>query len=135
MTAKLILIVEDEFLLALEMLATLAEAGYETLGPARTVQEALTLIESSKPDAAFIDCNLNGEPATGVALTLKARRVPFAVVTGYGRDRLPPAFGDGLFAVKPLAPARLLDLVRKLLPDSAPEDPLPAGCAESRARR
>jgi two-component system, response regulator PdtaR len=115
MTAKLILIVEDEFLLALEMGVTLADAGYETLGPARTVQEALKLIDSSKPDAAFIDCNLNGEYATGVALTLKARRVPFAVVTGYGRDRLPPAFSAGLFAVKPLASSRLLDLARQLL--------------------
>ncbi|MFZ1107724.1 MAG: hypothetical protein WAN43_05185 [Rhodomicrobium sp.] len=130
MTAKLILIVEDEFLLALEMLATLADAGYETLGPARTVEEALTLIDRSKPDAAFIDCNLNGEYATGVALTLTARRVPFAVVTGYGRDRLPPAFGDGLFAGKPLPPARLLDIARKLLPDRAPDDPLPAHRAE-----
>lgn len=130
MTAKLILIVEDEFLIALEMRATLGDAGYETVGPARTVQEALTLIDSLKPNAAFIDCNLNGEYATSVALALTARQVPFAVVTGYGRDSLPPAFSDGLIAGKPLTPARLLELARKLLPDPAP-DPLPAHFAES----
>jgi DNA-binding NtrC family response regulator len=122
MTAKQILIVEDEFLIALEMRATLDDAGYATVGPARTVQEALTLIDNANPDAAFIDCNLNGEFATRVALDLTARRVPFAVVTGYGRDSLPPAFHDGLIAGKPLTPARLLDLARKLLADHAPAE-------------
>jgi DNA-binding NtrC family response regulator len=119
MTAKQILIVEDEFLIALEMQMTLADAGYRILGPARTIREALRLIEGSKPDAAFIDCNLNGEPASGVALALKASGVPFAVVTGYGRDSLPPAFAHGLIAGKPLSPDRVLDLARKLLPDPA----------------
>ncbi len=110
-----ILIVEDEFLLALEMNSILSDAGYQTLGPARSVAEALALIDSAKFKAAFLDCNLNGEPATGVALTLRARGVPFAVVTGYSWDRLPAALRDAPFAAKPLSAARLLELAQKLL--------------------
>ncbi len=121
MTDKQILIVEDEFLLALEMGSILEEAGYRTLGPARTVKEALALIDGATPHAAFLDCNLAGEPATGVALTLRARGVPFAVVTGYGRDRLPAALREAPFAGKPLSAARLIELAQKLLPARRPE--------------
>ncbi len=115
MTAGRILIVEDEFLLALEMRIILSDAGYRTLGPAKSVDQALALIESGDPQAAFVDCNLNGELATAVALTLKARRVPFAVVSGYAKEQLPPAFRGALFAAKPLGAARVLEYARELL--------------------
>ncbi len=115
MTVKRILVVEDEFLLALEMCTILTEAGYEVLGPVATVAKALDLIAGRKPHAAFVDCNLKGEPATAVALTLMALNVPFAVVTGYERERLPAAFSEAVFASKPCNATRLLEIAQKLL--------------------
>ena len=113
-TPKL-LVVEDDSLLAFEMQDILGDAGYEVVGPAETVAKALDLIDSNRLDAAFVDCNLNGEYATAVAMTLDAKSIPFAVVTGYERERLPAAFSKGLFAAKPFNAARLLEITRTLL--------------------
>ena len=88
------------------------------IGPASTVSSAMELIYSRKPHAAFVDCNLNGENATGVALALTAQNIPFAVVTGYDRERLPPEFEGALFVRKPFNSARLLQLAQELMSHS-----------------
>lgn len=115
MIAQRLLIVEDEFLLAFEMKAILSGANYQVVGPAATIAKALELLSREKPDAAFLDCNLNGEYATAIALALKAEGIPFAVVTGYDCDRLPAEFSAGLFASKPFTAAQLLDVARQLM--------------------
>ncbi len=115
MTAPKVLVVEDDFLLSFEIETILADAGYEVVGPAATVAKALNLIDGNQLDAAFVDCNLNGEFATAVAITLAAKGIPFAVVTGYQRERLPDAFNYGLFASKPFNAAGLLEIARTLL--------------------
>ncbi len=115
MIAQKLLIVEDEFLLAFEMKAILCGANYEIVGPAATIAKALELLAREKPDAAFLDCNLNGEHATPVALALKAEGIPFAVVTGYDCDRLPAELSAGLFASKPFTATQLVDIARQLM--------------------
>ncbi len=121
MTSPRVLIVEDDFMISFEMQAILSDAGYEVVGPAATVAKALDLIEGNQLDAAFVDCNLNGELATAVALILAGKGIPFAVVTGYERERLPAVFSNGVFASKPFDPRRLLELTQTLLSESAPE--------------
>ncbi len=125
MTAPRLLVVEDDFLLSFEIETILTDAGYEVVGPAATVAKALDLIDGNQLDAAFVDCNLNGEYATAVALTLLAKGIPFAVVTGYERERLPDAFGHGLFASKPFDAARLREIARTLLKDCQSAVPSP----------
>lgn len=119
MTGLKLLVVEDDFLLSFEMETILADAGYEVVGPAATVAKALDLIDGNQLDAAFVDCNLNGEFATAVAMTLAAKGIPFAVVTGYERERLPAAFSHGVFARKPFKAADLLEITRTLLEQRA----------------
>jgi two-component SAPR family response regulator len=53
-----VLIVEDEFLIALELESTLRSVAYHVLGPVATVQEALELLRTESPDAAVLDVNL-----------------------------------------------------------------------------
>ena len=67
MVSSRVLVVEDDSLLAFEMQDILSDAGYDVVGPAATVAEALALIDSQDTHAAFVDCNLNGELATAVA--------------------------------------------------------------------
>jgi DNA-binding NtrC family response regulator len=118
MISTRVLVVEDDSLLAFEMQDILSDAGYEVVGPAATVAKALALIDSQDPHAAFVDCNLNGELATAVALALAAKNIPFVVVTGSDRESLPPAFSDGLFARKPFKACRLLEITQSLLSNS-----------------
>ena len=79
-----ILIVEDEMLVAMELESVLKQQGCAVLGPAPTVARALALLDHERPEAALLDLNLNGEPATAVAVALRTRGVPFVVITGYG---------------------------------------------------
>jgi DNA-binding response OmpR family regulator len=117
MIAPKVLVVEDESLLAFEMGDILKEAGYEVVGPVDTVAKALALIDSREPHAAFLDCNLDGESSTAVALTLTAKNIPFVVMTGFGRENLPDAFSNGIYAQKPFKAAHLLEMAQVLLRD------------------
>ena len=73
----LVLVVEDELLLAMDLELTLEQHGYRVLGPAGTVAEALRLLEGETPQVALLDLNLKGEMATPVAGRLRAMGVPF----------------------------------------------------------
>ena len=78
-----ILVVEDEFLIALEMVEALRAAGYQVLGPAPSVDTALELLKVERPDAAILDVNLAGECVTPVAEALRIMVVPFILASGY----------------------------------------------------
>ena len=79
-----VLIVEDEMLIAMEIERLLERQGCVVLGPAPTIARALALLDQERPDAALLDLNLNGQPATPVAAALSERGVRFVLVTGYG---------------------------------------------------
>ena len=109
MNPKIVLVVEDEFLVALDMETILGEAGFDVLGPTGSVAEALRLIATHQPDAALLDNNLNGESAGEVAAALREHSVPFAFVSGNGRESLPAAFADVRLVRKPYDAARLVE--------------------------
>lgn len=83
--AARLLVVEDEPLVALALEDQLADAGYEVVGPAFSLQEALRLAESEALDGAVLDINLAGEKVYPVADLLAKRDVPFVYVTGFGQ--------------------------------------------------
>jgi two-component SAPR family response regulator len=83
-----ILIVEDEFLLAMELEMLLHQRGCVVLGPVSSVGHALALLDGEPPDAALLDVNLKGERATPIAAALIALGVPFVLITGYSRPQL-----------------------------------------------
>jgi DNA-binding NtrC family response regulator len=88
LAGRRILIVEDEFLLAMELELLVRRRGCLVLGPASSVEHALALIDGEPPDAALLDVNLKGERATPIAAALIARGVPFVLITGYSRPQL-----------------------------------------------
>jgi CheY-like chemotaxis protein len=86
-----VLVVEDEALQGLNVMATLSRAGIEAVGPYPTVSGAFAAIEERTFDAALVDINLNGVPSFDVAATLRQKGIPFAFVTAYERT-LPEEF-------------------------------------------
>ena len=111
MTAKRILVVEDEFLIALDIAGVLEQAGIAVIGPAGTVGDALQALEGEVVHGALLDADLAGEPVTRIADVLKARGIPFAFVSGYGREQLPPAHRSALLVKKPFTGRDLLAAV------------------------
>jgi CheY-like chemotaxis protein len=85
-----ILIVEDEFLLALDLADELRKLGYVAVGPAANVGAGSELVRSEHLDAALLNVSLQGEVAYSLARECLHRKIPIAFVSGtLGRD-LPP---------------------------------------------
>ena len=78
-----VLVVEDEWLIADEVCHQLLKAGYRVVGPAPSVQEALSFIDEDEVDAALLDYRLNDEDCYQIAEELAAHDIPFAFLTGY----------------------------------------------------
>ncbi len=114
-----ILVVEDEPLIGMEMLAILEEEGATVVGPVPTVAQAVEAVETQAFDAAFLDGNLRGEPVDAVAAALTARGVPFAFVSGYGRQSLPAAFQSARVVGKPFSSKQILGAAAELLAESS----------------
>lgn len=76
-----VLIVEDEFLIALDLQAMLEKQGHQVLGPVGRVEQALKLLMRVQPDVAVLDLNLYGQIATPVAERLRELRVPFIIAS------------------------------------------------------
>jgi two-component system, response regulator PdtaR len=82
-SGRLVLVVEDELLIAMDLEQLLRRHGWRVLGPAATVAGALRLLAGETPDVALLDVNLGGEPVTPVAEALRARGVPFVLASAY----------------------------------------------------
>ncbi len=111
-----ILVVEDEFLVAMELEAFLKDAGWNVAGPAGTLAAAVKLARSARCDGAVLDVNLGGDRVDEVAAILAGRGIPFVFVTGYGRENLPAAHRDNVLIAKPVNEQALVQAVRDLLP-------------------
>jgi PAS domain S-box-containing protein len=110
-----VLVVEDEALVAMEIAHVLKEAGFEVLGPARSVALALSLIDENGCDAAVLDINLGGETSEAIAQKLLAKGARFVTLSGYSRAQHPSIF-DGVPALaKPLRPELLIAEVKRCL--------------------
>jgi DNA-binding response OmpR family regulator len=113
-TLSTILIVEDEMIIALDLEQTLSAAGFSTIGPARSIEAALPMIEQRNFDVALIDLELQGALATPLVQRLRDLSIPFAFITGFDRDDLPEQFGTEVVISKPWDPADLVATVDKL---------------------
>jgi PAS domain S-box-containing protein len=110
-----VLVVEDEAFVAMEIETTLSDAGCTIVGPVATVECAKTALGDNSCDAALLDANLAGHPVDELAAILTQKSIPFAFVTGYGRDALPQAFRESPVLFKPFNVDQLLGVVSALL--------------------
>jgi CheY-like chemotaxis protein len=79
-----ILVVEDEYLIAMSLQDALESAGSIVVGPVPSVDKAIQTIDSELHiDAAVLDVNLGGALSYGVADKLIARKIPFIFTSGY----------------------------------------------------
>lgn len=90
---KRVLVVEDQFVIALEAEHLLSDLGVGAVETATSVAEAMLKIERSMPDVAILDVNLgDGRTSVPIAEALARLRIPFVFATGYGDSAmLPPA--------------------------------------------
>jgi two-component system, response regulator PdtaR len=109
---KSILLVEDEFLLALQLEELLESRGGTVRGPYRTLDDGIKAAEREHFDFAILDINLGGIMVYPLADHLLARGVPFLFLTGYGQADVPKQFHGVTQLNKPCDPAQLIATLR-----------------------
>ncbi|MDQ0524214.1 response regulator [Methylobacterium gregans] len=115
LAGRRILVVEDEYLIAMEVKRWLQEAGFEVLGPVPSVDQALDLVEDCRPDAAVLDVSLgDGEDVYPVADKLGVLSVPYLFATGDVRLADTSVYRHQPRLEKPFLEAELVRAVVKL---------------------
>jgi PAS domain S-box-containing protein len=116
---KRVIIIEDEPLVAMDLESILTAAGCEIVGSAGTPDKAKLLIAQADCDAAVVDINLGGHPVSELAAALTQKKIPFAFVTGYGRNGVPREFREAIVLKKPFSRDELLAMVELLFYQTA----------------
>lgn len=110
-----ILVLEDDLLNSLLIEDTLQFAGHEVIGPAKTIPQALTLIDNRKLDAALLDLQIDEEVSFDVGRRLDELEIPWAFTTAHAPGFIIPQFSQVPVLSKPFTVNALLDLVEGLL--------------------
>lgn len=102
LAGRRILVVEDAFLIALDLRDQLERCGCTVAGPVGQLRQALDIAQHEALDGAVLDVNLAGEPSFPVAAALDARNIPYVFLTGYDDDgAFPPEYRNVVRISKP----------------------------------
>ena len=107
--------VEDEFLVAMDIEAMLRELGCAVMGPTGDLDNALRIAREETPDLALLDVNIGGEPVTAVAEALVARAVPIVFCTGYQVENWRNRYPAAPTLMKPFQPADVRSALERAL--------------------
>ncbi|EAB6718066.1 response regulator [Escherichia coli] len=114
-----ILIVEDEFLIAMDIEEICLEWGAESVHIAKTVAE-LADADLGKFDLAVLDRSVGLETSHGVARRLAANGTPFIFTSGFPDDGELAEFPDAPFVGKPYSTERLLEALSGVMSKARP---------------
>lgn len=115
-----VLIVEDNWLVSLELEAALIDAGYRVPAIAVSAEEALSACEMLKPDLILMDIRLLGE-RDGVDAALEARRrfdIPSVFLTAHDDPHIQKRAADArplAWLSKPMTPDHVIACLATLL--------------------
>ena len=96
-----VLIAEDQTLLAMLLQEQLESIGFEVAGPARSVAEALVIVDAKALRGAVVDVGLEGGDVYPLIDQLVARGVPILISTGRSREALPEKYRSMPLLPKP----------------------------------
>lgn len=111
-----VLLLEDEFLIALDAEQILQELGAREVETTSTLSEAEERAQVGHYDIALLDVNVNGQMSFSLAESLRSRGVPVVFATGYElKDRAIPSVDPALCVSKPYTSERLRQALRAAL--------------------
>jgi DNA-binding response OmpR family regulator len=91
-----ILLLEDEYLIALDAADILKSLGVKRIQTVNTLASAADAAANGGVDLAILDLNINGQLSLGVADMLRVKGVPIVFASGYElRDRISAELENG----------------------------------------
>lgn len=105
---NVVMVVEDEFFVALDIEDVLTGMGYEMAGPYPTVREAKDGLSAQTPACAILDVRLKDGDVFPVADALHTACVPIVFHSGHADDNeLTRRYPTALICSKPSSPSSL----------------------------
>ena len=117
-----VLVVEDDFLICMELESVLSEAGARIVGCCRSLAEALGFIVSrldgiEGPVVGLLDLRLGKDSSLPAAQALRSRGVPFLFYSGQGGMKaVQDEWAGTLVIPKPALPGEIIAAVASLVP-------------------
>jgi DNA-binding response OmpR family regulator len=119
LAGRRILVVEDDWLIAVSIEEALHKLGCTVVGPVSKLDRALELAKSEVFDAAILDITIRGGQVFPVAESLRSRGIPFVFASGYGDWALPASFQGQARLTKPFTADELQTEMQALCRENA----------------
>jgi CheY-like chemotaxis protein len=114
LNGRKVLVVEDQYAVALDLCEGLDREGASVVGPASSVEDALEMLESSgRPDVAVLDIQLRGGLVYPVADKLEQLGVPYLFTTACEPDEIPEQYRLAPRFDKPIRLSSIIDAIRE----------------------
>jgi DNA-binding response OmpR family regulator len=116
-----VLILEDEAIIAMDLEATLTDAGFDIVGNFQTCAAGIEWLGSNHADVAIMDMSLHDGDCDEVARRLVEKGIPFVVFSGSSPESVAvdPVLLTGCWLEKPAPGATIVEAVRAQLPQNA----------------
>ena len=95
------LIVEDNFLISMDLEEMLKSMGFKVIDQATTLQQATDLLARMQYSVVLLDLTLGIESSLPLVNHLKQLKIPFAITTGYQVDQSRAPYHDVPVISKP----------------------------------
>lgn len=116
MLPQRVLIVEDEYLVAMDVETSLQAMGVDTIDIATTLFQAKESLSRAKPDCVLLDVSLSDGMSYELARHLREHSIPFGFVSGYGdTSGFPTDFADSHLLDKPFGEVELKAFVSRIM--------------------
>ena len=115
--SPLVLILEDETMIAMMIEDELVDAGYDVAGPFATCNGAFAWLSTNTPDLAVLDTQLQDGSCRDLAVELRRRGIPFVVYSG-AIDTDVPELAGAPWVEKPALGKTLLDALTQAITSS-----------------
>jgi DNA-binding response OmpR family regulator len=111
-----VLILEDETLIAMKLEDDFEAAGYTVSGAFATCRSALDWLGSDTPDVAVLDTTVRDGTCKDLAVELNRRGIPFVVYSGHPEDRnVIEELNDAVWIEKPASTDILITAIETIL--------------------
>lgn len=97
-----ILVVEDEYILAMTIVDEIEDHNGVPLGPMKTLRQGMDALDELQPDACILNIRLGRDTVYDLADRLLERDIPFIFASGESRATIPDRFSHIPLHLKPI---------------------------------
>jgi response regulator NasT len=110
-----VVVVEDESIIRMDVVATLQEAGYEVVGEGSDGEEAIKLATELEPDLVVMDIKMPKLDGISAAEKIGHLKIPVVLLTAFSQSDLVARAADAgamAYVTKPFKPTDLLPAIQ-----------------------